>query len=239
MENQNPTYPTQKEEPVAPTPSPSTFPTPAHPIPKFLPKPIALIFIVLIVGTLLSGLVFTVYTLGRNSVLKELNPTAPEIPPAGPVFQASPTPDPTANWKTENVSDYGFSFKYPADMNVSKTVMSIKDPAIQMLLTPSEVGAQPLILIDVHPYEVDIDKIKANDEYAGSYYTATTKNTVLNNRNVLIITKNFYTPKQGMPNKGTGYAIATNIGNNSLTIDGNIDQKKLIDQILSTFKFTE
>ncbi|KKP80489.1 MAG: hypothetical protein UR81_C0026G0007 [Candidatus Levybacteria bacterium GW2011_GWB1_35_5] len=34
-----------------------------------------------------------VYTLGRNSVLKELNPTQPTIPPPDePIYQGSPTP---------------------------------------------------------------------------------------------------------------------------------------------------
>lgn len=118
MENQNPNQSTQKEEPVTPTLPPSAFPTPAHPLPKFLPKPIALIVIVLIVGTLLSGLVFTVYTLGRNSVFKELNPTAPVIPPPGPVFQASPTPNPTDNWKTYTNTNLRVSMEIPSSFEV-------------------------------------------------------------------------------------------------------------------------
>lgn len=125
MENEEkPNYSTQKEESINFPEKPKTMGTSAHPFPKFLPKPIALIVIVLIATALLSGLVFTVYNLGRSSILKELNPTAPVIPPADPVNLASPTPasnaanaDPaTADWKTYKNNNYSFS--YPADHEI-------------------------------------------------------------------------------------------------------------------------
>ncbi len=118
MENQNPTYSTQKEEPVSFPEKPKTMGTPAHPFPKFLPKKIALIILILLSSLFLIGLITTVYNLGRNSVLKELNPTAPVIPPAGPVNQASPTPDPTANWKTYVDSKLMFSVRYPEEITI-------------------------------------------------------------------------------------------------------------------------
>ncbi len=42
-----------------------------------------------------------VYTLGRNSVLKELNPTQPTIPPPDePIYQGSPTPTTSGSGET-------------------------------------------------------------------------------------------------------------------------------------------
>lgn len=117
MENQNPTYSTQKEEPISFPEKPKTMGTPSHPFPKFLPKPIALIIIVIFFSVFISGLIITVYNLGRNSVLKELNPTAPVIPPADPVTQATPSLDETTGWKTYEGN--GFSFRYPTDWNIS------------------------------------------------------------------------------------------------------------------------
>lgn len=122
MENQEPNYSTQKEEPVNLPEPPPAYTTHAHPFPKFLPKPIALIIIILFSAIFLSGLVFTVYNLGRNSVLKELNPSNPVPPPADPdIYKATPTPDlytedqsATADWKT--YTGTGFSFKYPEDL---------------------------------------------------------------------------------------------------------------------------
>ncbi len=56
------------------------------------------------------------FMLGRNSVFKELNPTAPVIPPKDPViYEATPTPDPTADWKTYINPDKLYQLKYPAD----------------------------------------------------------------------------------------------------------------------------
>lgn len=65
-----------------------------------------------IVAVVLLVLLGGVYILGRNSVFKELNPTNPAIPPKSPViYQGTPTPNPTADWKTYT-SD-GYTFKYP------------------------------------------------------------------------------------------------------------------------------
>ncbi len=79
----------------------------------------AVLGVLLLIGLVLGG----GYYLGRNSVLKELNPTAPAIPPKDPViFQGTSTPasnaadaEPTANWKTYENKIYNYSLKYPDD----------------------------------------------------------------------------------------------------------------------------
>lgn len=62
-----------------------------------------------------------IYTLGRSSVLKELNPTSPIIPSKSPdMYQGSPSPtsNPTANWKTYINTKYGYSVKIPKDWKI-------------------------------------------------------------------------------------------------------------------------
>lgn len=64
------------------------------------------------------------FYLGRNSVFKELNPSNPAIPPKDPdMYKGTPTPDPTADWKTYTNTTYGYTFSYP-----SKTYLPYSDP---------------------------------------------------------------------------------------------------------------
>lgn len=72
-----------------------------------------------ILVAIILGAIGGAYVMGRNSVFKELNPTAPAIPPKDPaVYETTPTPDPTADWKTYSDSDFGISFKYPDQYGV-------------------------------------------------------------------------------------------------------------------------
>lgn len=77
-------------------------------------------FVFLGIGfVILLGVIGGAYFLGRNSILKELSPTAPAIPPKDPIiYEGTPTPDPTADWKTFE-SKYGYSFRYPSDLIAS------------------------------------------------------------------------------------------------------------------------
>ena len=70
------------------------------------------IFIGFVALSLLLAFLAGGFMLGKNSVLKELNPTSPTIPPKDPVVY-----DPTADWQTFERNNY--SFKYP---NASKVL---------------------------------------------------------------------------------------------------------------------
>lgn len=72
-----------------------------------------------IVFVILLAIIGGAYFLGRNSVLKELNPTAPAIPSPDPVFyEPTPTPalDETADWKTYTNPQLGYSIKHPSNI---------------------------------------------------------------------------------------------------------------------------
>lgn len=80
----------------------------------------------LILGIVLAvGLVFTGYKFGQKQVQIGPQPT--------PGLVATPTPDPTANWKT--CSDKDISFKYPSSWNQdppqilgSRSIVEMRDP---------------------------------------------------------------------------------------------------------------
>ncbi len=71
--------------------------------PKYIFLGIAFVILLSIIGG--------AYFLGRNSVFKELNPTAPTVPPPD-----EPKYDPTTDWQT--YTGNGFSFKYPTDFEI-------------------------------------------------------------------------------------------------------------------------
>lgn len=74
------------------------------------------IFIIFVVVSFLVAFLIGGFALGRNSVFKELNPTNPPIPsPAPVVYEASPTPNPTADWKTYKVEEINLEYKLPSE----------------------------------------------------------------------------------------------------------------------------
>jgi hypothetical protein len=97
---------TQPASPTDPqyqgTPS---FPTPAHPLPKHLPKWIALLLVTIFIGA---------FILGASNVLIHNNvaPTPSLIPTVSVPTQPI---DPRADWKTFNDPTFNFTLKYPRD----------------------------------------------------------------------------------------------------------------------------
>lgn len=87
--------------------------TPISETPVLLPKknPLPKIVLLVILGLLVAGvLVYAGIAIGKKQ-----NP--PEVIPQ--VVEPSPTPDPTANWKTYRNDKYGFEFKYPEDYSLA------------------------------------------------------------------------------------------------------------------------
>ena len=89
-------------------------------------KPWLKIVLFSILGIVLAaGLVFAGYKLAQ---LKQVQPGPQPIPT--PVVEATPTPDPTADWKTYTNDFAKFSLKYPPSMTVTEKVLSAEEKQI-------------------------------------------------------------------------------------------------------------
>lgn len=116
MENQEPIQPVQEVPTQTPTP-----PVEPEKSSFMSSKWIKTGIIIAILVILLGG----VYALGRSSVLKELNPSNPTIPPPDEPKYVSPAPDPTASWQTASTPNY--SIKFPTDWYLeSKTATYLR-----------------------------------------------------------------------------------------------------------------
>lgn len=89
-----------QQQPAQPVPPPPTPPNSLHLIKTLLISLIA----VLVLSSIAAG----AYFMGKNQ-----NPTQPAAVQASP----TPTPDPTANWKTYKVNTFGMEFKTPPILN--------------------------------------------------------------------------------------------------------------------------
>lgn len=212
MENEEPTYSTQKEKPVNFPEKPKTMGTPVHPFPKFLPKKIALIIIILFFVLMLTGLIVTVYNIGKNSADNQKPPVAVSQAP-------SPTPDPTAEWKT--YTGTGFSFKYPEDLilteenSTENTYIYLKKSG-STYFTLEILNQKSKTLIEAQETEKQI-------EYNGN--------------NWILHKSSNYCDAGNCGDLAQGYTLRINDIIYTLLIDkGN---KEIAEQILSTFKFTD
>lgn len=117
--NQQPVQPI----PQTPVPPPIQTPPPAQPVPEqpapkskfsFRKWPILILIILFLVVVLLGGY----FVLSRKSTTQTAQNSASNQPVA--TQTPSPTPDPTASWKTFVSSDFGFSIKYPTTLEASE-----------------------------------------------------------------------------------------------------------------------
>lgn len=189
---------------------------------------IPLILVILVVLFILVG---GAYFLGRNSVFKELNPTAPEIPPPGPLFQASPTPasnsanaSQTANWITYGGKN--FSVKYPPFLKVTKSNNII-------FFSPPE-GTAYFTISDSKSEAENPEKLKKCSDLGPDPETCLGDDQVVKNITLSgVPAKEFYV---SIPIGTTTHEIQ--IQNPFISIVFWDKGKDYFDQILSTFKFT-
>lgn len=88
------------------------------------------ILIWIIVGSLLIALAGGAYYLGRSTSPKpQATPVVSQTPQPTP--SPSSSPDETANWKTYTNSKYGYSVKYPPNLETSETPFSALFNTIQ------------------------------------------------------------------------------------------------------------
>ena len=106
-------------DPIESQPQISPNVSDSSPVPqKKVPKKMILIgFIFLIIVLIISGLYFYLQKQWSSPKTQESLQNTQKAP--------SPTPDPTANWKSYSNEKMGISFKYPTDYSVSKENGSI------------------------------------------------------------------------------------------------------------------
>lgn len=135
-------------------PAPSTPPTPQvppEPVKKSSPVFVIALILLLIAIVMLGG--YVLWT-------KYLNKSTKTTPTPVAVVTASPTPDPTANWKTYTNNDLGLTFKYPNNLVVS-----------------AKGGENPYIVIDTQqvaipePFDSRLGPIEISYDLNGDPYS--------------------------------------------------------------------
>jgi len=150
------------------------------------------------------------------------------------ISQPSPTPDPTANWKTYANSQ--FTFKYPLDWKISKGDFTILLP-IEEYRLPSNLRKEMYPGEKYSPITITFDKFIADKADSTKEIT---KNDIIisgirtteHTRRYLIATNNYPSGNEEitvpLEHEGKSYVLRLH----------NIQYKNVFDQILSTFKFS-
>ncbi len=190
--------------------------------------------LILIIIVLVAGGAYYFGTLKIKPKPQVIPTTVPSVKPAinletsVPVTQTTikPTTDPTANWKTFNHSTGNYQFKYPPEWSA----VIDQNATADTLFGPNASSKSGLGGIEVREIETDpkdfntltesriISQTKANVNGITGYKTS--YSNVLNGTNFVF--KN---------TDGLIYNIYIN--------SSNVDDLKIFDQILSTFKFTQ
>ena len=233
MDNQTPPLTNPPlENPVQPAVSTQSTTTPPSPK-SFLSNQLILIVIILIILLGASGTY-----LALNSKPKPA-PTISKVPPTSTPTQIS---GPTASWKTYTNSNAGYSFKYPNDYqimeNQKKSVdgVTVSTPNTTTILSPVLSGLNTNMQIGIH-YEngaVNLSEIEVAKKLElninGSPYTINGKGGFI-----------FVDTPLG-PYGSTIIYITANNKSYTFTIESQTSYaqyKQYLDQILSTFKFTQ
>ena len=224
-------------------------PLPVAPAPVLTPKnPILPILITILVLFLLSAVGLLAY---QNWTLQQQISTLQAQPTPAPSLTPTPTTDPTANWNTYTNSQFGFTFKYPKDMDGSccsigmpngqpllvlakkSTVRENTDkPFDGLALAVSQIGDQSFEQFVESQKSILISTYKELD---GSAPKNTNSTTVAVDKKQGILLRGysiFKTEYLYVPFSNTKYVLALAKTEES---SGSFDEE--FDLILSTFKF--
>lgn len=192
---------------------------------------------------ILAGIVILIAVAGGIFFLGRVTAPKPQLPVATSSPQPSPTPDETVytesdettNWKTYTNTNYGFSVKYPTDLEVEDR--SNQFPPFTIFLTdktkqvPYEGGSKinPYALIEVKNSNLSlmdyINDSKNNLEYVDKKKVG---------ENEFVIAREKFGMIAGQFNRyliKNGNSVIT-AANSLYAIDG-----QTFDQLLSTFRF--
>lgn len=217
MEEQ--TVSNQVQQPTIPT-----SPAPKHH--SFLTSKLFLI-------TLAIGVLFTIVYAGIYLYLgSHLDQIRSSNPTPTTVSKPSPIPDPTANWKTYRNEKYGFETKYHPESNPSEKVGNETVGQFTYLLL-IRFGINP---IKFPGYELRINKQQTLDDYRSELIGHITDK--IDSEEEILLNGNKWTKINYGVFVTTDYVSSTTAITNHAGYSYAITSSD-IDQILSTFKFTD
>lgn len=145
-----------------------------------------------------------------------------------PVVQQTPTPkDETANWETYTNTEYGLEFKYPSNLNVLETNSTIS--------LESHYNSELYINVVSSTLAVESEKVKKEIASFASAKLISDKNITIDGYPAIKIVA--YYPESGV--RQNIYYFSEIKGKVFIVTATPLETKLLIDQIVSTFKFTK
>lgn len=261
MDNQNPTPnpipPTEnipvQNPPVQETPPSQAYTAPQSPPPSsksFLSNKIILLIVILL---MLLGLGETFLAL--NSQPKP----QPVVSKIAPTSAPTPTPNPTANWKTYTNTKHRFSFSYPQNLRSREEDHDYLGMQIYLeedkKSTPSSTQAVLIVYnkqlgktIDQdfdELYQLPTSASKTiTNSVVGNIKLTKVGNRVVNGKKAFDYIRNSLPINPRNPEVGVGtyidtenYTVLELIGNYIIIIESSEENRFLLDQILSTFRF--
>lgn len=199
-------------------------------------KPLLLGFVAVIFAVL-----FTVagYQLAQNKTAKQ-TVTSTSV--------ASPTPNPVANWQTYTNPQYGFSFKYPSTWFIKNLTCCISPTTnldAEFINDNSSVDSNQNQRISVVLNDEDItqaiDSLNSNGGGVKTQMERTSTTLAGKQIEKLEITQTVYQDSEKTTPAGTNqfYIVFIPFQSHVIRITSWLEDKNIVDQILSTFKFTK
>ncbi|HUS59962.1 MAG TPA: hypothetical protein VMX76_01100 [Nevskiaceae bacterium] len=196
----------------------------------------------------LAGAVFGAYKLGQKSIY----PARPEPsrgepiegPTPTPGLVATPTPDPTADWKTCNNKNYSFSIKYPANFGIDPSTCNysimdynfVKDISVVNIF--EDFRKNWLLTINAEKSTLGLDQwIKDKNLCPSSFESCSSQiaGPITNSTEVDLINRRYAKTDVIVKTNDTIFDFSLSARNPNTPVNSGI--KNVLDQILSTFRF--
>ena len=153
--------------------------------------------------------------------------------------------DPTADWETYNNSDYNFSFKYPLEWQLSESpseylnIIITPDPSDEKGFPPIQISIDSTT--DNAGKHISFSTIQdAVDHYSQDFdeNTLLEESFAISGKQAIKVSGQLKGPGPGQRSR-LGYTFVQ-LANKVLVIQlGDLNSEPILNQILSTFKFTE
>ncbi len=207
-------------------------------------------FVILLLSSLLilSCLVAGFFAYKTQNLVKEITKLK-SVPTQ--IASATPTPDPTADWKTYTNEKYGFEFKYPESIN---TKNKITNDIFDLYMNGEEQNRVIISINQIKTFQTEplewwnTQKIDVYSKLPSSCFDLTKEATIISNHNAGTVVKQFdkeITIGKSKDTKGCGvwpYNITFLLIPNSqgiLKITYEAGYSIQSEDILSTFRFIE